>query len=337
VKAPSVAQIGSFYSGDSGAFYGFVTIFINSSKKVHHFDVILSSGSSSCPSGDNMMRVQSIIASILACAPFALHAQVQAPETPAQLVREVVYNELHDHQRHGYWRYWIEKQAQQQIKIEEQVETADGPVTRLISSSGRPLNATDQQQEEQRLEHLLRSPQEQARHRQDYADDEKRIGRILALLPEAFLFEEAGIEKECFHLRFRPNPDYPPHSIEARIFHAMRGELWIDARTKRMERLDGQLDQNVDFGYGILGRLYKGGWFRLERRQVSSTDWKTERLEIHMNGRALFLKTISRETSEVRGGFTPVPAGMSLAQGMQMLDPTQTAAMVKPASFAAVH
>ncbi len=284
----------------------------------------------------NLLFVASAL-SILACAPFDLHAEMQAPETPAQLVRDVAYNELHDHQRHGYWRYWIEKQAQQQTKVEEQVETADGPVTRLVSTGGRPLSAADQQEEQQRLDHLLRSTQEQARHRQDYTDDEKRIGRILALLPEAFLYEDAGMENGCYHLRFHPNPDYPPHSIEARIFHAMHGDLWIDARMKRMERLDGQLEENVDFGYGILGRLYKGGWFRLQRTQVSPTDWKTERLEIHMNGRALFLKTISRETSEVRGGFAPVPAGLSLAQGMQLLNPDQTAAMVKPASFQAAH
>lgn len=283
------------------------------------------------------MRVQWLIPSILTCLPFALHAQVHAPETPVQLVRDVVYNELHDHQRHGYWRYWIEKQAQQQTKVVEQVETADGPVTRLVLSSGRPLSALDEEEEQERLNHLLRSPQEQARHRQDFIDDEKRIGRILALLPEAFLFEDAGMEDGCFHLRFRPNPEYPPHSIEARIFHAMRGDLWIDARLKRMERLDGQLEENVDFGYGILGRLYKGGWFRLQRTQVSSTDWKTERLEIHMNGRALFLKTISRETSEVRGGFAPVPAGLSLAQGMKLLVPAETEALVAPASFARGH
>jgi len=37
------------------------------------------------------------------------HAQqIQPLMPPAQLVREVVYNELHDHDQHGYWRYWIE-------------------------------------------------------------------------------------------------------------------------------------------------------------------------------------------------------------------------------------
>jgi len=284
-----------------------------------------------------MMRVHWIIPVILVCAPFAVHAQLERPESPGQLVREVVYNELHDHQLHGYWRYWIEKQAQQQTTTIEQVETPEGPLTMLVSAGGHPLDAADQQEEQSRLNRLLHSPAEQARHRQDYADDEKRIGRILALLPDAFLFEDGGMQDGCYHLRFRPNPDYPPHSIEARIFHAMRGELWIDARYKHLARLDGHLEDNVDFGYGILGRLYKGGWFRLQRTQVSPTDWKTERLEIHMNGRALFLKTVSRETSEVRGGFAPVPAGLTVEQAMKLLEPPQTAAMMKPVSFRASH
>lgn len=284
-----------------------------------------------------MMRVEWIIPAILVCVPFAVHAQMQGPESPGLLVREVVYNELHDHQLHSYWRYWIEKQAQRQTKTIDQVETPDGPVTMLVSAGGRPLSLTDQQEEENRLNRLVQSPSEQARHRQDYADDEKRIGRILALLPDAFLFEDAGMQDGCYHLRFHPNPDYPPHSIEARIFHAMSGELWVDARYKHLARLDGHLEDNVDFGYGILGRLYKGGWFRLQRTQVSPTDWKTERLEIHMNGRALFLKTISRETSEVRGGFAPVPAGLTIEQAAKLLIPAQTTAMMKPAAFSASH
>jgi hypothetical protein len=237
-------------------------------------------------------------------------------------VREVVYNELHDHDRHGYWRYWIERRVQKETRLEEQVETADGPITRLSLTNGHPLSPENQKSEQARLNHLLISPQEQARHHQEYADDEKRIGRIVALLPDAFLYEYAGEENGCHRLRFRPNPAYSAHSIEARIFHAMSGDLWVDARSKRMARLDGTLGENVDFGFGILGRLYKGGWFRLERTQVSSTDWKTERLEVHMLGRAMLFKTIARETSEVRGGFVAVPGGLNVAQGVALLNVT---------------
>jgi hypothetical protein len=251
-------------------------------------------------------------------------------EDSARLVREVVYNELHDHDTHGYWRYWVERHSSKETHTEEQVETPDGPITRVQSSNGRPLTAGAREDDDRRLEHLLGSPSEQAQHRKEYAEDEHRIGRILALLPDAFLYEPAQEqtmpEGPCFHLRFHPNPAYPTHSIESRIFHAMSGDLWIGVQSKRLVRLEGKLQENVDFGYGILGRLYKDGWFRLERTLVNSGgsgagtgDWKTQRLEVHMIGRAMLFKTIARETSEVRGGFTPVPSGLSLQQAAALV------------------
>jgi hypothetical protein len=215
------------------------------------------------------------------------------------LVREVVYNELHDHDQHGYWRYWIERRSQRETRVEEQVETAEGPVTRLDRSNGRPLDPAGRLAEDRRLGRLLSSAEEQARYRQQYAEDERRIGRIVALLPEAFVYEYAGEENGCTRLRFRPDPKYPAHSIEARVFHAMSGE------------------------------------FRLQRTRVSPSDWKTEGLEVHMNGRAMLFKTIARETSESRGGFVAVPAGMNLAQGVSLLNQVETSgAAVSAASFA---
>jgi hypothetical protein len=265
-----------------------------------------------------------VVSFAVAQAVSSTYAQQNQPLIPAgQLVREVVYNELHDHERHGYWRYWIKRHTQKETRLEEQVETAEGPITRLEESNGIPLDTAARRAEQLRLSHLLNSPDEQARHRQEYAEDEKRIGRIVALLPDAFLYEYDGEENGCYRLRFHPNPAYPARSIEARIFHSMNGMLWVSSRYKRLDRLDGHLEENVDFGYGILGRLYKGGWFQLQRSRVSATDWKTVHLEVHMIGRAMLFKTIARETSELRGGFAPVPPAISLAQGVSLLDQPQ--------------
>ena len=80
-----------------------------------------------------------ITPTLLLQPPFA----AQVPNPPivlAQLVREVVYNELNDHQTHGYWRYWIERQAEGESRIEEQVETAEGPVSRLNQANGQPIS-----------------------------------------------------------------------------------------------------------------------------------------------------------------------------------------------------
>jgi hypothetical protein len=262
-------------------------------------------------------------------------AHGSAAEPPAQLVREVVANELSDHARHGYWRYWIASNGDGVRTVREQIETEEGPVARLIARDGQELSPEAAQEEEGRLRNVAGSRSEQARRNQAYRESEERVGRILAMLPDAFLFSDEGSVAGCRRLRFRPNPDYDPHSIEARIFHAMAGELLLDMHEKRLIRLEGRLSENVDFGFGILGRLNKGGWFLMQRAAVSPTEWKTVRLEIHISGRALLMKTFAREMSETRGGFIPVPVGLTAAQASAELANQPFTAMLDAARFAA--
>jgi hypothetical protein len=258
-------------------------------------------------------------AAVLAVGQATLCAQQSQPETPAQLIREVVYNELQDHQAHGSWRYWVQRQREDGTEREDQVETTEGPITRLYLSNGRPLRPEFQKLEEARLQRLLGSTWEQARNRRDYSDEEERIGRILVMLPEAFLYEYDGEGKGCRRLSFRSNPAYVAQSVEARVFHALSGTLCVDTQYKRLVQIDGRLQENVDFGFGILGRLSKGGWFQLKRTQVSASEWKIEGVEVHFSGRAILFKEVSHDTSEVRGGFVQVPSGLNLAQGMKLL------------------
>lgn len=260
-----------------------------------------------------------------------------ATEDAGQLVREVVYNELHDHAQHENFRYWIERNSPEGTILEEQVETAAGPVARTLKENGQPLQGREAEQEQARLQELRDSPAQQAERRAAFEQDEQRIGKILALLPEAFVFQDEGIADGVRHLRFTPNPNYTAHGVEARVFHSLSGELWIDMRTRRMRRLEGHLDQNVEFGFGLLGRVDKGSWFRMVRVPVNATEWKTEQFELHIGGRALMLKTLARNTSEHRGGFQAVPARMSLKQGLEFLENPallrDATAQIAPASF----
>jgi hypothetical protein len=253
-------------------------------------------------------------------ATLRVQAQGLPPEPAGKLVREVIWNELRDHREHGYWRYWVEKRSEDRTVVADQVETSEGPVMRLLAIDGREPSMDERRADDERLQRLLSSPEEQARSLRKCEEDEERIGRILALLPDAFLFEYAGADDGRLLLRFRPNPDYPARSIEARVFHAMSGEIRVDAQAKRLSELEGRVEENVDFGFGILGRLYKGGWFRLVRRQVSATDWKTAGLEVHMNIRSLLVKNFARETSEERGGFEPVLTTTTLAEAAKLLN-----------------
>jgi hypothetical protein len=265
------------------------------------------------------MRALSAVTAVLALGACpGLWAQQR--EAAGQLIRETVYNELQDHNSHGYWRYWIEQRVENDTRLKIQVETADGPIARLVETDGHPLDAQKRDEEDARLARLLNSPLQRAVHRKGYKDVEDHAARIMKILPEAYVFEFVGEENGCHHLRFSPSPAYVPHTVEEKVVHAMAGDVWIDARMKRLSRLEGHLDENVDFGFGLLGHLDKGGWIRVERVQVSPTQWKTQRLEWHMSGRAVLFKTIARDTNEVRGGFAAVPAGLDLAQGMRILE-----------------
>jgi hypothetical protein len=63
----------------------------------------------------------------------------------------------------------------------------------------------------------------------------------------------------------------------------------------------------------------------MARTQVAENEWKTDSFEMHMSGRALMIKSIAHDTSEVRGGFEAVPPAMSLEQGLKLLEQTVAA------------
>jgi hypothetical protein len=245
---------------------------------------------------------------------------------PEQLIRDTVYNELHDHEVHGYWQYMVHKKTANDLMSLEQVETKSGPVQRLIAVNGEPLTPQRRHDEDVRLEEFLSDSAKQRKVREQYLDDEKRIARIMQLLPIAFSYQYEGIEGDNYCLSFRPNPAFHPPTIEARVFHAMQGKVYVNARWKRLARLDGRLMDNIDFGYGLLGRMNKGGWFNLERTRANETDWKTEMLEIHVSGRAVLFKTIAKDTREERFGFREVPRNITLSDAKRMLDSQYTVA-----------
>jgi len=119
-------------------------------------------------------------------------------------------------------------------------------------------------------------------------------------------------------LSFKPNPHFSPPDLETQVLTAMTGEIWIDVSQTRVTRLEGHLRQDEDFGWGILGRLNKGGWIVIEQADVGSRQWRIVRFQMAMSGRVLF-KNKSFDTVEEQTQFEPLPAGLSYRQGIQMM------------------
>lgn len=275
----------------------------------------------------------------------ALAAGAQTPEalppgvtqSAHDLMRDVIYNEVHDRERDSHWEYRTECVSTTQNVVREQVETANGPVFRVLEQDGKPLDAEQQQRENQRLDAYINDPGQIARVAKSHDSDESQVAAILQMVPDAFLFEYDGRPSDgVARIAFRPNPAFDPPNYQARIVHALAGIMTVDLRAKRAMDMSGTVQDRVDFGYGLLGHVEKGSSFHIHRQQVSATHWKADLIETHVQGKVLLVKSLSKDQREVRSDFRPVPSGTTLAEAKQMLiqanDPGTQARLVPAAA-----
>jgi len=231
----------------------------------------------------------------------------------------MVANELADRVEQSNWIYRVNKVVEQQTLSELEVETKDGPVHRLLAINDTPLDSAQRHVETIRLEQLIRDPSQQLAVKKQYDADERRLENLVRLLPSAFVYQYDGWDGSHLRLNFRPDPAFVPPTQESKALQSMAGTILVDPEQKRLAHLSGHLVENVDFGFGILGRIAKGGTFEVERTQVSSSHWKTHLIDIHVNGRMLLFKTISKQQHETRSDFEPVSKDLDLRQAEELL------------------
>jgi hypothetical protein len=214
----------------------------------------------------------------------------------------------------------VEKRVASQTTVEQEVETRSGPVYRVLARQGKPLDLAAQKKETDRLNNLLRNPAEQARMKQDHDAEEQRVQRLVAAMPDAFVYSYDGMDGGNLRLSFRPNPAYNPQTYEARVYHALSGQILIQPQWKRLVKIDAHIVNEIDFGFGLLGRIEKGGSFQIEREQVSSSRWKTSLLDVHLSGRIVFLKSINKDQHELRSNFQPVASDLDVQGAVALLE-----------------
>jgi hypothetical protein len=209
------------------------------------------------------------------------------------------------------------------------VETRQAMAGMTISYDDKPLTPQQLQGEEGRLAGLVNNPDQLARKQKQEKDEAYRTLCIVKALPDALLFDYDGTEvgtasvgKEGLHLlrlKFRPNPAYRPPSHVEEVLVGMSGFLLIDPASHRIARIDGTLFKEVNFGWGILGHLNRGGHFFVEQQNLSDGSWDVSCMRLDFTGKILLFKNIAIKSNEVFTDFRRVPADTTFAQGVQML------------------
>ncbi len=252
-------------------------------------------------------------------------AQTRSPDVAAtELVRQTVAHELAAADKGDQYMYLMHEETPQSSQTSVTVETPDFIISRLILKNGQPLTPAQKQREEDRLRSLLTNRARLAKLQTEKHNNEARGHRVIQVLPDAFLYQQAGAQKDgagrdLALLTFRPNPDFHPRTMELRMLQGMEGTVLIDSQAQRLVRVEARLFRDVDFGWGIFGRIYRGGSFLLEQQVVWRDQWATTTVALHYTNRRLLLIT-SRVDSETKASdFRPLPVDLTLPQALNLL------------------
>jgi hypothetical protein len=276
-------------------------------------------------------RLASLACGLLAASSLYTVAQTpqanQAPSTQVPdavaLVRRASQNELNPTDPPSPVRYKLRKQDDKGVTTKEIVETKDGDVARLVAKDDKPLTPEDEKAELDRLNNLLAHPEIQEHRHKREKEDNDRANELIRMLPDAFLYTYIGLTTgpngPAHRLSFKPNPNFKAPDREGEVYHGMEGELWIDQGQERIIKLDAHLIADVNFGWGILGKLYKGGSLTIEQKDVGHRHWEATLLRLNLTGMALMIKPLSFRTTETSTDFQPVPLNMPYQDAVHML------------------
>jgi hypothetical protein len=237
------------------------------------------------------------------------------------LARRVVTNELSFQDHHTNWMYRLEKEQYGKKQVEEIVETKQGSLSRLLSINDRPLTAKQLLVEDQRVRELMTSRSAQQKLRRTLEAETLQGRRLFKMLPDAFVFSYAGGDGNLVKLSFKPNPGFHAPSLEARVFHDLEGEMWVDCKEERLTAFDGHL-KTVKFGFGLLGHLDKGGHFDVRQAEVVPGHWDVTSLSVKMTGKALLFASVGVQKTENHQDFHRVPDDLTLTQAADILNQT---------------
>ena len=106
--------------------------------------------------------------------------------------------------------------------------------------------------------------------------------------------------------------------METQILTAMSGSIAVDPVAGRVEHLEGHLRKDVNFGWGIVGRLNKGGWIVIDQAPVADRQWRAVRLQLVMTGRILFIAK-NYDMLEEQSNYRPAAEHLDYREAIKQL------------------
>jgi hypothetical protein len=275
-----------------------------------------------------LLKVFSAVeAAIFAFSIFSAGYSVAQPQgsdpTAIAEVRQAVNVELESGRTDkSIWTYRESNITPEKHAVYTAIETPQGTLRRLIELDNHPLSPQATAVETRRIHNYVNDSSAQAKARKAAQHDDAQATEMLKMLPDAFIWTRGGENGDLVTLNFRPNPDFDPPDMQSRVMGIMAGQMIVSKDSHRIRTLRGTLTDDVLIGFGILGKLNRGGTFDVERRMVGDGRWQITETHVHIGGHALLFHTIGQQEDDVKTDWKPSTAH-TLQEAAQQLNAAQ--------------
>ncbi len=215
------------------------------------------------------------------------------------------------------------------------IETTEGRADRIVSFRDQPVTPEQQAKQQRRLEKLLNDKDAVREELQDQRSESQRRIKMVRAFPLAFIFDPAVHEADgLLKFTFRPNPNFSPRDRETQMYRGMEGTVWIDVTQGRIIRIEGKLVKDVSFGWGIFGKLYKGGKYEIAQTEISHGVWRITTLNVDVKGRVFVFGSFKFFRKESNSHLSSTPASMTYRHAIEILLAEAPSDAAKPKDFA---
>ncbi len=213
-----------------------------------------------------------------------------------------------------YLRYRMHVIDDKGDQVRDLIESKDGTVARLILRDGKPLTDDQDKAERQRLNDMLDSPSNYAKHVKNDASGRKIADSLIKLMPDAMIYTYAPGQPQTgssngaleIVLDYKPNPKFVPPSTTAEALTGLQGRIWIDAQSRYVVRMEGTIFRGINIGWGMLAHIYPGGHLALDQTHAGGGRWIFTHFTQELNVRALVVKSLHVKANVEASNFQTI-------------------------------
>ena len=247
--------------------------------------------------------------------------------TPNSWVDKAVKHELNMiHEDDLPMRYRMHKVDRKGDVTRMVIESRQGTVARLVERDGQPITAAEDAAERSRLQEILDSPEEFLKRKRRDGEGRNYAAQLIRSMPSAMLYsyvpgqpQSPEIKSSQVVIDFKPNPAFHPPNMVTETLTGIAGRVWIDQTSGHILRIEGRVLRPVNFGWGLIARVYPGGTFEFEQTCVDSEHCVSSHLVEDLTMREMMLRTVTDKTRMSAWNFEMLPAPLSFQEAVHEL------------------